>query len=199
MKLSLNRVLRWASWLAASLFAAAVVAFGVALEGYSQTLHPVALLGAKGFPGALAFNAAGFMLPGALAAVAAVGLRAALPADAAWPLRIGAQLLLLAALAFAAMGLLPLDTNDLENSASRLHGTAWMLWCVAFATAGLLLGVGWARTGDRRATWTFAAVVVALLAEFFLPALIPPGIAQRLAFGVWWLWLIGIGWKTAGN
>lgn len=187
--------LRWSPWVAAALFVAAVVAFGTALEGYSQALHPVALLGAAGFPGALAFNVLGFMLPGALAALAAVGLRAALPEDASWSSRVGASVLLLAALAFAAMGLLPLDTAHLEGEASRLHGTAWMLWCVAFAAGGLLLGTGWLRMGDRRATWTFAAVGVAVLAAFFLPALIPPGIAQRLAFAVWWAWLIGMGWR----
>lgn len=193
--------LRWAAWFGASLFAAAVVAFGAALDGYSQALHPVALLGAEGFPHALAFNALGFMLPGALAAFAAVALRAVMPdaADgrrAGWRLRIGAQLLLLAALAFAAMGFLPLDTARLDGPASRLHGSAWMLWCMASALGGLLLGFGWLRQGGP-ATWTFAAVAGVLLAAFFLPALVPPGIAQRLAFGIWWLWLAGLGWWAA--
>ncbi|GAB2505201.1 DUF998 domain-containing protein [Pseudoxanthomonas sangjuensis] len=189
-------VLRWAPWLAASLFAAAVVAFGAALDGYSQALHPVALLGAAGFPRALAFNALGFMLPGALAAFAAVALRASLPGTAAWPLRIGMQLLLLAALAFAAMGFLPLDTARLDGLTSRLHGSAWMLWCMASALGGLLLGFGWLRQGGP-ATWTFAAVAGVLLAAFFLSALVPPGVAQRLAFGIWWLWLAGLGWWAA--
>ena len=191
--------LRWSPWIAAALFAAAVVAFGTALDGYSQALHPVSLLGAKGFPGALAFNVLGFMLPGALAALAAVGLRAVMPADVPWPLRIGASVLMLAALAFAGMGLLPLDTTDLESQAARLHGTAWVLWCVAFAASGLLLGFGWLRTGDRRATWTFAAAAGFVLAAFFLPMLIPPGIAQRLAFLAWWAWLIAVGRKGVLN
>ena len=38
----------------------------------------------------------------------------------------------LAGKGFIAMGLLPLDPADLESDASRYHGTAWMLWCVAF-------------------------------------------------------------------
>lgn len=188
---------RWSPWIAAALFAAAVTAFGMALEGYSQAMHPVSLLGAKGFPGALAFNVLGFMLPGALTVLAAVGLRAAMPRDASWSLRVGASVLMLAALAFAGMGLLPLDTTDLESQASRLHGTAWMLWCVAFAAGGLLLGFGWLRAGDRRATWTFAAMAFFVLAAFFLPMLIPPGIAQRLAFVAWWVWLIAVGRKGA--
>jgi hypothetical protein len=197
MKFFSSPLLRWIPVISATLFAAAVITFGTMLEGYSQTLHPVALPGAKGFANALVFNVLAFMLPGALTAFVAIGLRATLPAQAAWQLRLGAQLLLLAALAFAAMGLLPLDTRDLENNASRLHGTAWMLWCMAFAVGGLMLGFGWLRTGDKRATWTFAVVALALLAEFFLPVLIAPGIAQRVAFAAWWGWLIWMAWRSA--
>jgi hypothetical protein len=197
MKFPHSLILRHAPWIAAALFTVAVITFGARLDGYSQTLHPVALLGAKGFPNALAFNVIGFMLPGVLAAFVAVSLRASLPAQATWPLRVGAQLLLLAGLAFAAMGLWPLDISDLENSASQKHGTAWMLWCMAFAVAGLMLALGWARIGDGRAKWTFVAVFFALIAEFFLSTLIAPGIAQRLAFAVWWVWLIWVGWKSA--
>ncbi|MFT3763089.1 MAG: DUF998 domain-containing protein [Pseudoxanthomonas sp.] len=190
--------LKLAPILAAASFAVAAVVFGAALDGYSQALHPLALLGAKGFPNAPAFNACAFVLPGALAALAAIGLRAALPRHSPWPLRIGAQVLLLAALAFAAMGALPLDVAELEGQASRLHGAAWMLWCVAFAVGGLLLGFGWLRAGSGPATATFAAVAAAVFAAFFLPALVAPGVAQRLAFAVWWLWLAGIGWRMAG-
>ncbi|MFT4256162.1 MAG: DUF998 domain-containing protein [Pseudoxanthomonas sp.] len=189
--------LRVAPMLAAASFSIAVIVFGARLPGYSQALHPVALLGAKGFAGAAAFNVLAFALPGALAACAAIGLRAAMPAQARWPLRIGAQVLLLAALAFAAMGLLPLDVADLENPASRLHGSAWMLWCVAFAAAGLLLGFGWLDAGGP-ARATFAAVATVVFAAFFLPALALPGLAQRLAFAGWWLWLAWVGRRSPG-
>ncbi|MFT3756582.1 MAG: DUF998 domain-containing protein [Pseudoxanthomonas sp.] len=190
--------LKFAPLLAAAAFAIAVLVFGARLEGYSQALHPVALLGAKGFLNATAFNVLAFVLPGALAACTALGLRAALPAQARWPLRIGAQVLLLVALAFAALGLLPLDVIDLENPASRLHGSAWMLWCLAFAVGGLLLGFGWLRAGNGPARASFAAVAVVVFAAFFLPALVSPGFAQRLAFAGWWIWLAWVGWRVPG-
>jgi hypothetical protein len=66
--------------------------------------HPVALLGARGVPHALAFNLLGFVLPGLLAVAVAECLRRSLPATAGWAPRVGSQMLLLAGLAFAAMG-----------------------------------------------------------------------------------------------
>src|SRR5687768_5172000 len=149
-----------AGWVAAIFFAAAVAGFGAALEGYSQLQMPVALLGAKGFPHALGFNLLAFVVPGMLAGVAAMALRRRLPADAGWTLRIGAQLIFLSALAFIAMGLLPLDPNDLENDASRLHGTAWMLWTVAFVPGAVMLAAG--LLGDPSASrFAWLSLVVA--------------------------------------
>ena len=53
---------------AALVFVAALLGFGLALPGYSQSAHPVAVLGAKGVPHALGFNLLGFVLAGVLAA-----------------------------------------------------------------------------------------------------------------------------------
>src|SRR5690606_20688472 len=93
---------------AAILSAGAVAGFGAALDGYSQALHPVGLLGARGLPHALAFNVLGFVRPGVLAAFVGWRLRAAMDHGAPWAARIGAWLALLSALAFVAQGLLPL-------------------------------------------------------------------------------------------
>jgi len=83
------RLLPLTGALAALVFVGAVAGFGVALSGYSQIWHPVAVLGAKGVPHALGFNLLGFVLTGVLAAVAALDLRHRLPADAGWPARVG--------------------------------------------------------------------------------------------------------------
>src|SRR5262245_19866044 len=80
----------------------AVVVFGAMLDGYSHLIHPLAWLGARGVKGATAFNLLGFVLPGALAAVVALRLRTRLPPRAGWVGGIGAALLLLSTLAFAA-------------------------------------------------------------------------------------------------
>ena len=191
----ISRAVKYAAIAAAVLFAGAVYAFGAALDGFVQAQHPVALLGARGFPHALAFNLIAFVLPGMLAGVVAMALRERLPRDAGWPVRIGAQLVFLSALAFIAMGLLPLDPNDLESNTSRMHGTAWMLWSVAFMPGALLLAFGLRRDPlwGRFARISLAGALGVLVAAYFLTAFIPPGIGQRIAFGLWFAWLVVAG------
>ena len=189
----MNRFVRHAGAAAALSFVLAVLVFGAALDGYFQHLHPVALLGAAGVPRATAFNALAFVLPGALAAWQTWALRTTLPADAPASARIGLQLVLLSALAFALQGLLPLDPRDLDALATRLHATAWMLWWIAYAPGALLLGSAAWRARPRRVLPFVAHLLgaasvlcLALAAERWLGA----GIAQRLAFAAWFGWLV---------
>lgn len=166
----------------------AVVAASIALPGYSHLQHPLSLPGARGVPTAAWFNALAFVLPGALALLAALALRARLR-GAGWAARIGAQLLQLSALAFAAQGLLPLDPEDLESASSRLHAGAWTGWWIAFVPGALLLATGLrgAGTPDRaRAAPLAIAALLVLMAG--LPALLWPGPpVQRLAVAAWLL------------
>ncbi|RZA28654.1 MAG: DUF998 domain-containing protein [Lysobacteraceae bacterium] len=187
--------LRWAGLAAALIFTAAVGGFGAALDGYLQWQYPVSLLGARGFPNATAFNLLAFVLPGALAAVVALELRRKLGAGSGWRPRIGAQLVLLSALAFVAMGLMPLDPRDLESEASRLHGTAWMLWSVAFVAGALLLAAGCRR--HRGFAWlTLLAALSLLVAGFVLGDAVPVAVAQRGAFAAWFAWIAYAGtWR----
>lgn len=175
-----------AGWTGALACVVAAVAGGMWLDGYSHALYPLALLGAAGVPGAAAFNVAGFMVPGAAAALVALGLYRALPATAGWLPRIGARMLLLSALAFAAQGLLPLDPQDLDGAGSGPHASAWMAWWVAFiAGAPLLLASGLGRI--RVVTIATACV---LLAMMLVPqSLLDPPLAQRIAFAAWLAWL----------
>ncbi|MBH1432769.1 DUF998 domain-containing protein [Stenotrophomonas maltophilia] len=176
---------------AALLFGASVVGFGAGLDGYAQARHPVALLGAQGVPHALAFNLLGFVLPGVLAAAVAECLRRRLPATAGWAPRVGSQMLLLAGLAFAAMGLLPLDVDDLDGPASQLHASAWMIWVLGFVAGTLLLGISQLRQGHDRTLGGVAVVCggLAALAAFALQGMLPAPLAQRLAFACWAAWL----------
>lgn len=201
MENGMSRLAGHAGVASAVLFAVAVAGFGAALEGYLQSRYPVALLGAKGFPNALAFNLAAFVLPGMLAGVVAMDLRRRLPGDAGWPLRIGAQLVFLSALAFIAMGLLPLDPADLESDASRLHGTAWMLWCVAFIPGACLLAAGLRRRSGWRlfARLSLVAAISVFVASFVLTGMIAAGTAQRLAFAAWLGWLLLAGLLPQGG
>src|SRR5690606_10859912 len=99
---------RWAGLAAGACFAAALAGVGAALDGYAHAHWPVALLSAAGVPRAGAFNLAAFVVPGVLAAFVALCRRGALAPGASRLLGLGWTLALLAALAFAAQGLLPL-------------------------------------------------------------------------------------------
>ncbi|PZS69426.1 DUF998 domain-containing protein [Stenotrophomonas maltophilia] len=189
---SLPSLLRLSGLAAALLFVLAVLGFGAGLDGYAQARHPVALLGAHGVPHALAFNLLGFVLPGLLAGVVAECLRRRLPATAGWAPRVGSQMLLLAGLAFAAMGLLPLDVDDLHGPASQLHASAWMIWVLGFVTGALLLGIFNVRQAHGRVQGGLlvACGALAALAAFALQGLVPAPLAQRVAFACWALWLV---------
>ncbi|WP_439450727.1 DUF998 domain-containing protein [Stenotrophomonas sp. ATs4] len=188
---TLSPLLRLSGLIAALLFLTAVLGFGAGLDGYAQARHPVALLGADGVPHALAFNLLGFVLPGLLAALVAERLRRRLPATAGWAPRVGSQMLLLAGLAFAAMGLLPLDVDDLHGPASQLHASAWMIWVLGFVAGTLLLGMFQLRQVQGRALGGLAIAcgVLAALAAFALQGVLPAPLAQRVAFACWAGWL----------
>jgi hypothetical protein len=126
-----------------------------------------------------------------------VRLRAALPSSVdgttSWSGRLGAQLMSLSALAFAALGLFPLDGTDLEGVRSARHAAVWMVWWIAFAAGGLLLAIGlrggvgpWRGIATSSLLAAFLLPVLALL----LPMLLPAGSAQRLAFALWFLWAL---------
>lgn len=189
--MSVVRLDRWLGLLAAVAFVLAVAGFGAGLDGYAQGRHPVALLGARGVPHALAFNLVGFVLPGLLAAGVAERLRRTLPTGAGWAPRVGSQMLLLAGLAFAAMGALPLDVDDLHGPASQLHASAWMIWVLGFVAGSVLLAVSDLRQAHGRALGVLAlgCGVLAALAAFALQVVLPTPLAQRLAFACWAVWL----------
>ena len=171
----------------ALLFAGSVAGFGAAFPRFLQLVHPVAALGASGVPRAALFNALAFVLPGVLAILVAQSLRARM-SDAPMAARLGVQMLTLAAMAFAALGLLPLDSRDLLSAASRAHAAAWTVWWVAFAAGGLLLGVGMRRTPHAAASWSVAVcALVALAFALLLPTVVPIGLSQRVAFAAWLL------------
>ena len=172
--------------LAAALFAAALLLANIGLPEYSHRLHPVALRGATGLPWAFAFNLFAFALPGMLLLWAGQGLRNSL-VDAGWLARVGVVLAQLSALAFAAQGLLPLDANDVDSIASRLHALAWMLWWIAFVPGALLLAIG-ARRGIGFALACLLAAVLVPLVALFAPIGLWVGLAQRCVFGLWFGW-----------
>lgn len=174
---------------AAGLFVVSVIGFGAGLAGYAQARHPVALLGASGIPHALGFNLLGWLLPGLLAVVLALYLLARQPAGSSWLVRVAGQLLVLAGLAFAGMGLLPLNVDDLDGPASQAHASAWMVWALAFISGTVLLGIGSWRKQAACGRVALALGVVAAVSAFALQGLVPAPVAQRITFACWALWL----------
>lgn len=186
-----HRIDRVIGALAVGLFVAAVAGFGAALPGYRALAHPVALLGATGVPHAQAFSWLGFVLPGLLSSAVAVRLLQRVPRTAPWTQRVGVQMLVLSGLAFAAMGLLPLDAEDIQSRASQFHASAWMVWVLAFVPGTVMYGLGALRLPAARAQALLhlGCGMAMVLAAFVLQAWMPAPLAQRLAFACWALWL----------
>lgn len=175
-----------AAWIALLVWACALLALGAQVAGFSHVSHPVALAGMSGVAGARLFNALVFVLPGALLVLASLDLRASLPSGAGWMARIGANLLALSALAFAAQGLLPLDPLGYDEGGSRLHASAWMAWWIAFAAGAPAFAAG--ARGRRGLAVAAVAVAAVLACSLFAAGGIPGGIAQRLACAAWFGW-----------
>lgn len=188
------------------LFAAAALAcflisllgFGAALPGYSHASHPVALLGARGVPHWVAFDALGFVVPGLLAWWAHV--------RAGWQWQVGAvpmgrvaaigwTLCTIAALAFAAQGLLAVDvTRGFGYGVGRLHTAVYMVWWIAFAAGAVLVAIGAGpTTALRRARiGTLLAAIVVLAFALFVTVPGAPALGQKIGFAAWLAWLVAI-------
>lgn len=124
------------------------------------------------------------LLPGIVVAWIAGRLRFALPAQGRVA-RIGANLLLLSALAFAAQAPFAIDLEDPDAGANRARALAWALWWIAFAPGALLYGI------PRGRAWFAASLVAVALA--CVPALLslPAGalpLAQSVAVLGWFAW-----------
>ncbi len=183
----MNRYVRSVGPIALLLFLAAAIVCGAMLDGYSHREQPLASLGAAGVPGALAFNICAFLLPGLSVAAALWMMRSPMPATVDLRTRVGTQLTVLSALAFATQGLLPLNANDLTDPANALHALAWTLWWIAFAAGGVLIASGGLSKSFR---WTAAvsAIVVLILALPPWPGAMA-AFAPRLAYVAWFVWV----------
>lgn len=198
----MSRRARFAGSAALVVFLASTAFFGAirgaqsnpALDEFSHLTHPLAWLGADGVPGAMLFNLCVFILPGLLAAVALWSLRPALPSGASWAARIGAQLLVLSAIAFALQGVVPLDLEKPDGPASAAHAMAWTAWWLVFSTGALALSGGLFDVPLRSGVVIICALIALVVPALALlaPQWIPNAVAQRAAFLLWFGWVAWI-------
>ena len=178
-------------------FAVALMAFAARVPEYRHALHPVALLGATGMPGACLWNLLGYLIPGALAIVALQGLHRALrEAGAGFAARVGITLLMLSALGFAAQGLLPMQLGRaVDTGPARLHVMAWTLWWLSALAGFALLAAG----RLRRPGSALAALAVGVAMGFALhtDAFAPTGaLRERIALALWFGWMAVASWRA---
>jgi hypothetical protein len=182
-----------AGLVAGPLFALALAWFAAPLPNYRHADHPPALLGALGYPGALAWNVVGDGLVGMLALLGTQALYLALRDAAAGRMaRIGATLALLAALAFIAQGVFPLDINQaIDVGPSRRHVAVWNLWWIAAAAGALFTAFGVRRLQGWRTLLPVGVVVAALIVITLLVGVgdLGNGWLQRIALAAWFGWL----------
>ncbi|MDE2406352.1 MAG: DUF998 domain-containing protein [Xanthomonadaceae bacterium] len=167
-------------------FACSLLLAGNGLPEYSHRIHPVALRGASGLPGAMLFNAGAFLLPGLCLLLAMQTPRKAL-SEAGWVVRIGLTLVQVSALAFALQGVFALDASGVDVQAMRLHALMWMLWWLAFVPGVWLLALGLRRHRAFALACVGAGVLVPVLAVL-APIGLWVGLAQRLVFALWFGW-----------
>jgi hypothetical protein len=164
------------------------------LPNYRHADHPPALRGAIGYPGAIAWNLVGYGLAGMLALLATQALYLALRNAAAGRLaRIGATLALLAALAFIAQGIYPLDIDQaIDAGPSRRHVAVWNRWWIAAATGALLTAFGVRRLQGWRTLLPAGAVAATLIVMALLVGVgdLGNGSLQRIALAAWFGWLM---------
>jgi hypothetical protein len=186
-------LLAWAGVLCGPLFAVALVLFALPWPDYRHADHPPAVLGALGYAGSLAWNVIGYGLVGALALLAAHGLYLALrEAKAGSAARIGATLAILAALAFIAQGVFPLDLpRAIDVGSSRRHVAVWNLWWIAAVAAALAIAFGVRALRGWRTLVPVGIVVAGLMACALLgeTGTLGNGWRQRIALAAWFAWI----------
>jgi hypothetical membrane protein len=176
--------------LAPPLFAVAIVLFAGLRTDYSHLTDAVSELGARGASNALAWNLIGFIAVGLLIAAFSWGL---FEVTGSWAALVFVGL---SGLGFAGTGVFPADMADLAAPSSRMHILMSLICFGAFVLGAFILCWRFFKLPD----WHGVAIgsgLFGLLALLTMPVRemdIPPGLAQRVSFGIYlaWIWLLAV-------
>jgi hypothetical membrane protein len=164
------------------LFWSALLVFAALRPDYSHFTKAVSELGAFGAPNMRAWNLLGFILPGALLAVAgwSIGRRIA-PGTMLLP-----GLLMLGGAMIVCAGMFPADMSDRDGLRTRLHLVGAFGSLAAWLLAMVLLAMR-VRGAWRSAALVAMACLAALVAALLTSSPHSPALTQRLLFAAFFL------------
>jgi len=174
--------------LAPILFALALAVFSLMTPGYSNLTNAVSELGVIGATYALAWNAIGFFLVGALITIYAWGLRLDLrPASGS---TIVPLLVAISGLGFASLGFFPAEAGFEPSLRTTLHSVMIMVYFLAFVLVAFIFPVKMKGNDYWKKLALFSVVMgILAIASFFIPKTVPLGLSQRIGMGAHFLWL----------
>ncbi|PNS07627.1 hypothetical protein [Solilutibacter silvestris] len=183
----MNRI-RFDQWMSAIAIVSLALALAIACSASGWTpRHALALPGTQEMPGHRIFNLLGFGVPGVALLSAALQRRWRSRDQSGMVAGIGLWLCAIAALAWTALGIFPIDAGDLAGEGSQHHAALWMVWLIAASAAFVASAIC-----VKAAARGIAVVVAALwlIVVLVLPPLIG-GWAQVAAATAWmaWPWL----------
>jgi hypothetical membrane protein len=175
---------------------AASVVLAAFRPSYSHVVNTLSELGAVGTPYATGWNVLGFIVPGALLALAGATIARAANPEPSPSRTLATVLLVLCGLAVAGQGLMPAEmangVADVTSASTRGHFISSLVSGAAWALGALLLVGPMKRNPNWRSLYIASAVLVVLtlLASFTLRGTLPDGLAQRIGNAFFCVWFI---------
>jgi len=178
------------------LFWAASVALAAFRPSYSHVVNTISELGAVGTPHATAWNVLGFIIPGALLAIAGATIARTANPEPSLSRALATALLVLSGLAVAGQGVMPAEmingVADVASTSTRGHFVSSLISGAAWAVGALLLVGPMKRNPSWQGLHVLSAVLVVLtlVASFALRGTLPDGLAQRIGNAFFCAWFI---------
>jgi hypothetical membrane protein len=178
------------------LFWAASIALAALRPSYSHVVNTISELGAVGTPHATAWNVLGFIIPGALLALAGATIARTVNPKPSVSRTFATALFVLCGLAVAGQGVFPAamanGVADVTSASTRGHFISSLLSGATWAIGALVLVGPMKRNPNWHSLYIVSAALVALtlVASFTLRGALPDGLAQRIGNAFFCIWFI---------